>query len=58
MATTTDVASNMVTDNSNNTPSKIIKLQSKDGQIYEVDEAVTEQLSAIKTLLDSMFICS
>ena len=53
MATTTEATSSITS----NVPSKIIKIQSNDGQIYEIDEGVIEQSSTIKTLSDSMFIC-
>lgn len=53
MATTTEAASN----NTENVPSKIIKIQSNDGEIFEIDEDVVEQSSTIKELSDSMFTC-
>jgi hypothetical protein len=52
MAATTEAVSN----NTENVPSKIIKIQSKDGEIFEIDEGVIEQSSTIKELSDSMFI--
>jgi hypothetical protein len=53
MATTTEAASN----NTENVPSKIIKIQSNDGEIFEIDEDVVEQSSTIKELSGGMFIC-
>jgi len=52
MAATTEAVSN----NTENVPSKIIKIQSNDGEIFEIDEGVIEQSSTIKELSDSMFI--
>ena len=51
MATTTELASNTA----DNTSPKIIKIVSKDGQIYDIDENVVEQSSTIKELTDSTF---
>jgi len=45
MATTTEV------DASTTTP-KIIKIQSNDGEIFDIDQGVVEQSSTIKTLSD------
>ncbi len=58
MANTTEATSN-ITNGSNNTenkPSKIIKIQSNDGKIFKLDEDVIEQSSTIKELLASMLI--
>ena len=34
------------------TPSKIIKVESNDGEIFDIDQGVVEQSSTIKTLSD------
>lgn len=54
MATTTEAeTSNTTTDNA--TP-KIIKIQSNDGEIFNIDQGVVEQSSTIKTLSDCKLI--
>jgi hypothetical protein len=53
MATTTEAASNTT----ENVPTKIIKIESNDEKIFEIDEDIVEQSSTIKALSDSMFIC-
>jgi hypothetical protein len=56
MATTVEAdASNTTTNNAENVTSKIIKIQSNDGQIFEIDQGVVEQSSTIKTLSDCKF---
>ncbi len=56
MATTMEAdASNTTTNNAENTTSRIIKIQSNDGQIFEIDQGVVEQSSTIKTLSDCKF---
>ncbi len=56
MATTVGAdASNTTTNNAENVTSKIIKIQSNDGQIFEIDQGVVEQSSTIKTLSDCKF---
>ncbi|CAF0831247.1 unnamed protein product [Adineta steineri] len=53
MATTAE-ASNTTTGNTETATGKMIKIQSNDGQIFEVDQGVVEQSSTIKTLSDLM----
>lgn len=50
MATTTENANNA---DSNTT--KKIKIQSNDGQVFEIDQGVIDQSSTIKTLSDCNF---
>jgi hypothetical protein len=53
MATTTEAgASHTATNAGENTTSKIIKIQSNDGEIFSIDQDVVEQSSTIKTLSD------
>ncbi|CAF1138256.1 unnamed protein product [Rotaria sordida] len=54
MASTEADSSNATTANTENATSKIIKIQSNDGQIFEIDQGVVEQSSTIKTLSDLM----
>jgi len=54
MATTTDVTPNTTGHETENAPPKIIKIQSNDGQVFEIDQGVVEQSSTIKTLSDLM----
>lgn len=54
MATTTE-ASNSSGNNADNTTTKIIKIQSNDGEIFNIDQGVVEQSSTIKTLSDCKF---
>jgi hypothetical protein len=57
MATTTEAgASNTTANNAENATSKIIKIQSNDGEIFSIDQGVVEQSSTIKTLSDCKFI--
>jgi hypothetical protein len=50
-------ASNITTASihSEDKPSKLIKVQSKDEQIFEIDEGIIEQFTALKELYESMF---
>jgi hypothetical protein len=53
MATTTEAEiSNTTTNNTEGATPKIIKIQSNDGQMFEIDQGVVEQSSTIKTLSD------
>jgi len=54
MATTTEAGTSNTTNNTDNATSKIIKIQSNDGEIFEIDQGVVEQSSTIKTLSDLM----
>jgi hypothetical protein len=54
MATTTEASTTAT--NTENAPSKIIKIKSNDDQIFEIDQGVVEQSSTIKTLSDCKFI--
>jgi hypothetical protein len=40
-----------------NVPPKTIKIQSNDGETFEIDEDVIKQSSTIKELSDSMLFC-
>lgn len=42
------------TENTDNVPSKIIKLESNDGKIFEIDQDILDQLSALKELTESI----
>jgi hypothetical protein len=55
MATTTEAGASTTANNSENTTSKIIKIESNDKQVFEIDQGVVEQSSTIKTLSDCKF---
>ncbi|CAF4370416.1 unnamed protein product [Rotaria socialis] len=54
MATTTEASNTSATTTTENATSKTIKIQSNDGDTYEIDQGVVEQSSTIKTLSDLM----
>jgi len=54
MATTTEAEASNTTNNADNATPKIIKIQSNDGEIFNIDQGVVEQSSTIKTLSDLM----
>ncbi len=56
MATTTEAGGSNTNNNADNATSKIIKIQSNDGEIFEIDQGVVEQSSTIKTLSDCKLI--
>ncbi len=56
MATTTEAEASTTTNNADNATTKIIKIQSNDGEIFNIDQGVVEQSSTIKTLSDCKFI--
>ncbi|CAF3556087.1 unnamed protein product [Rotaria sp. Silwood1] len=54
MAATEAQASKTTANNTESASSKIFKIQSNDGQVFEIDQGVVEQSSTIKTLSDVM----
>jgi hypothetical protein len=55
MASTTDVSGSNA-GNETSDKGKIIKIQSNDGEIFEIDQGVVEQSSTIKTLSDCEYL--